>query len=149
MSIQDESLVGCCGMFCGDCIVRTGNIAEAANNLLQKVKSNEFRTLVKGLPKVLSAFSKLSLYDQFCDFLSVIPHLSCEKCCKEGGGIKNCAIRNCCQEKAIDGCWICGEFKDCEKIAWLCQIHPDAPMKNLTKIKDFGMEEYFKGEKYF
>lgn len=128
MSIQDESLVGCCGMFCGNCIVRTGNIAETANNLLQKVKRNEFGTLVMGLPKVLSNFSKLSLYDQFCDFLSVILHLSWEKCCKEGGGIRNCAIRNCCQEKGIDGCWMCGEFKDCDSSAWLSDSARNHPV---------------------
>ena len=86
MSIQDESLVGCCGMFCGNCIVQTGNIAKTADNLLQKVKRNGFRTLVMGFPKVLSNFSKLSLYDQFCGSLFVISHLSYEKCCQEGGG---------------------------------------------------------------
>jgi hypothetical protein len=149
MSIQNGSFVGCCGMFCGDCIVRTSNIAKTANILLQKVTTDEFKTLVRGLPKVIPAYNKLNLYDQFCDFLSLISHLSCGKCCKEGGGIPNCAIRSCCQGKAIEGCWICGDFKDCKKIAWLCKIHPDAPIKNLTKIKEFGMEAYLKGEKFF
>lgn len=149
MSIQNGYFIGCCGMFCGNCIVRTGNIAETANSLLQKVTSDEFKTLVKGLPKVIPAYDKLSLYDEFCDFLSVISTLSCGKYCIEGGGIPNCAIRNCCQEKAIEGCWICGDYKDCGKITWLCQIHPDAPVKNLTKIQESGMEAYLKGEKYF
>jgi len=53
MSIQNGSFVGCCGMFCGDCIVREGGIAEAANSLLQKVKREEFKTIVRGFPKVI------------------------------------------------------------------------------------------------
>lgn len=65
MSIQDESLVGCCGMFCGNCIVRKGNIAETENNLLQK---------------------------------------------------------------AIDGCWIGGEFKDCDSSAWLSDSTRNHPI---------------------
>jgi hypothetical protein len=149
MSIQNGSFVGCCGMFCGDCIVRTGNIAETANSLLQKVTSDEFKTLVRGLPKVIQGYDMFNHYDQFCDFLSLISLLSCGKCCKEGGGMPNCVIRNCCKEKAIEGCWICGDFEDCKKIAWLSQIHPDAPLKNLTKIKESGMEAYIEGEKYF
>jgi hypothetical protein len=65
MSIQDESLVGCCEMFCGNCIARAGNIAETTNNLLKK---------------------------------------------------------------GVDGCWICGEFKDCDSSAWLSDSGRNHPV---------------------
>ena len=65
MSIQDGSLVGYCRMFCGNCIVRTGNIAETTDNLLQKT---------------------------------------------------------------IDGCWICGEFKDRDSSAWLSDSPRNHPV---------------------
>jgi hypothetical protein len=124
-------------------------MADLAIQLLEKVKRDEFKKLVVGLPKISSEFGKLSLYHQFCDVLAVISVLRCEKCCREGGGLPNCVIRSCCKERSINGCWMCGNIKDCKKLSWLGQVHTDAPFKNLTKIKEQGIEEFLNGEKYW
>ena len=149
MPAYDESHTAYCGMFCGDCLVRTANISETANILLEKVTTEDFKTLVAGLPKVIPQYGTLAFYDQFLDVLTTISDLDCEHICREGEGIPHCPIRSCCNEKGVEGCWICGQYKNCEKIDFLCRIHAEAPIKNMDIIKESGMEAFLGGEKYF
>ncbi len=149
MSDSDASLVGYCGMYCGDCIPRIENPAELAQKMLKIVQSDQFKTIAKGLPKAMPIFEKLSLYDDFCEFLGTMGMLSCNAPCRENGGFPDCVIRTCCHKRNIEGCWRCDDFSECRHITWLCQIHPDAPIKNISKIKEHGMEAYLEGEKVF
>jgi len=146
---QDKNLVAYCGMYCGDCWLRKENISEPAAELLNKVKTREFRQLAKGLPEMIPMLNGLSHYNRFIEFLESACFVQCQGYCRSGGGIPNCEIRRCCKEKSKTGCWECDEYKVCSKLAWLEPAHPGASARNLDAIKTFGIENYLKGEKYW
>ena len=149
MIIQDESYVAFCGLYCEDCWVKKERVSDLAVEMLQKVKSDEFKQLANGLPKMTLIFRGLAQYDQFVGALEAACFLGCKKNCREGGGFPNCEIRKCCRQKAIKGCWECKECKDCAKLAWIEPAHPGAAMKNIEIVRRLGIEGYLKGEKYF
>ena len=149
MSNLDKNSVAYCGMYCEDCWLRKENLSEAAGELLNKVKTREFRQLAKGLPEMVPMLNGLSHYNQFIEFLESVCFVECREYCRSGGGIPNCEIRKCCMEKSKTGCWECGEYKVCAILSWLEPAHPGACARNLDAIKNFGIENYLKGEKYW
>ena len=52
-----------------------------------------------------------------------------------------------CTKKEIEGCWLCEEFEDCEKLDFLNPVHGDAHVKNLRKIKARGKQDFIKGKR--
>jgi hypothetical protein len=70
----------------------------------------------------------------------------CRKGCRAGGGSPFCKIRKCAQKKDIEGCWLCEEFKRCEKLDFLIPVHGNAHIKNLRAIKGRGKSKFVKGK---
>ena len=149
MTIHDESYVAFCGMYCEDCWIKKEGVSDLAVEMLQKIKSDEFKQLTNGLPKMMPILKGLAHYGQFVGALEAACFLACKKNCREGGGFPNCEIRKCCRQKAIKGCWECEEYKECAKLAWLEPAHPGAVMKNIENIRRSGIEAYLRGKKYF
>ena len=148
--MQDHSPVAYCGLFCGDCIIRERRIWSLSKDLLQRLRTPEFRKLAAGLPKLSPELKDLNYYDQCCSALAaIVDHIHCEEVCRDGGGSSDCRIRRCCREKGIQGCWTCGELEACETLAWLEPVHVDAHLRNLRKIRDFGMEAFLEGQKHW
>jgi hypothetical protein len=73
--------------------------------------------------------------------------LRCKKPCRERGRVTSCERRTCCLEKNFKGCWECEEFEVCEKSSWLKDIHEDAHLKNLRRLKKLGMDGFLKGRR--
>ena len=146
---HDENSVGYCGMYCRGCWLRKENVSELAGELLNKVKTREFRQLAKGLPEMIPALNGLSNYDRAIEFLESVCFVQCNGFCRSGSGIPDCEIRMCCQEKLKTGCWECDEYRSCAKLAWLEPAHPGASSRNLNSIKNFGIENYLNGQKYW
>lgn len=71
----------------------------------------------------------------------------CYKGCRNGGEPPFCKIRKCCLKNEYKGCWECEEFETCAKLDILKDVHGDAHIKNLRRIKRKGEKEFVKGKK--
>jgi len=138
---EDKSLIAYCGLYCGDCFNHKGEIAYLARDLRKRLKVERFDRVSQGLSKFFKEFRN---YEQWYEVLGVIVRLRCKKACRGGGGPPSCKIRNCCQKKNIQGCWMCRDFETCTKLDFLKTIHEDAHLKNLRKIQEQGIDIFLK-----
>jgi hypothetical protein len=146
--LTDASHIAYCGLYCGDCIIRTREIGKKAGELLQVVKTDEFQKLCAGLPIIFpDPFGALSKIDDCSTVLGAMSQLDCPRPCKDGGGSADCLMKKCCLEKKIDGCWMCDSFENCRTLAWLEPVHGDAHLKNLRILRDQGVEAFLAGDK--
>jgi hypothetical protein len=143
-----SSQVAYCGLFCGECIIRQGNIGKLCTDLLRIMKTPEFQKLAAGLPKIKpETYHSLERIDECYSVLEAMTNLDCEHICKEAGGTAGCKIRECCQKKGLDGCWECDLIETCETLAWLNTVNCDANILNLGIIKEKGLEVFLAGDK--
>ena len=148
--MNSDSQVAYCGLYCGDCIIRNGQLATLANKLLSQLRKPEFEKLAAGLPKIMpESFEGLTETKRCIHVLESMTHLDCIKICKEGGGGRSCSIRACCIEKHFEGCWVCDEFETCETLSWINPVHEDAHRQNIRIIRKMGIERFLKGSKHW
>ena len=146
MGKEDTSLIGYCSLYCGDCFNYKGEIADLARDLRKKLREAKFEVASRGLAKYFKDFTN---YEQCYQVLGAMVRLRCKRACRNGGGNPSCKVRNCCQKKAIDGCWECAESEICTKLDFLTPIHGDAIHKNMKVIEKQGVEAFLKGKRYF
>jgi len=142
---RKRDLVAYCGLYCDDCMAREGKIADLATDLKGELKSAGFERFVEAVSDV-PFFEALRKYPDFTAVLDVLVASRCEKPCKEGGANPKCEVRLCCKEKEIEGCWVCGEFVDCEKLKFLERVHGIAHIRNLRRLKRNGVDGFLKGK---
>lgn len=145
----DAALISYCGLYCGECIIRTGKIAELAEALAEQLQSCRFEKYANGLSQLEVSLKPLAHYAEFSAVLDSLSELRCPEICKNGGGSSACKIRKCCQEKEMESCWQCEEMEQCEKLAWLQPINGDANLKNLRILKNDGIQKFLEGPKYW
>ncbi|MEW6377699.1 MAG: DUF3795 domain-containing protein [Thermodesulfobacteriota bacterium] len=148
MNEEKKNLIAYCGLYCGDCSIYEGRIADLARDLRKELREARFDKTAKALSGV-SFFKIFNNYPQCYEVLGAMVKLRCGKICKDGGGPPFCKIRKCCQKKGFDGCWECEEFETCEKLDFLKPGHGGARIKNIRKISKQGTQEFLKGEKYW
>ncbi len=139
------SVVGYCGLCCEDCFAREGKVADLARDLKKELGSVGFDRFVDAVSDV-PMFKALKKYPDFNKVLDTLVNARCDKLCREGGGSPTCAVRICCNEKEIEGCWECNEFVDCEKLKFLERVHGIAHIRNLRKLKRDGVDGFLKGK---
>lgn len=141
---QDTKLIAACGLYCGDCIMRKGEIADLARDLRRKLREERFGTRTEGLSKFLKP---LAHYEQCYETLGAMVRLRCRRACTEGGGFPGCRPRICAAKKGLRGCWECDEFETCGKLDFLKAVHGDAHLKNLRRLKRRGPEAFVTGRR--
>jgi hypothetical protein len=146
LSEENMDLVAYCGLYCGDCLMHKGEVADLARDLRKKLRETKFERVAKGLSKI---FKDLENYEQCYQVLGTMVRLRCRRACRQGGGPPACKMRNCCQRKGIQGCWKCEEFETCQKLEFLRSVHGEAHLKNLRKIKKQGISGFVEGPRYW
>jgi hypothetical protein len=145
--MDHHAQVAYCGLFCGHCIIRQGMLHQSASDLLREIDRPEFQKLARGLPVILpEEFEPLAKLPDCRQVLVSLTNLDCTAICREDGGSKSCGIRQCCRRKGIEGCWLCGQFENCQTLAWLNPVNGDAHLQNLRTIRDRGMDNFLAGE---
>jgi hypothetical protein len=143
---QDNSLIGYCGLYCEDCHGFNGRIPDLARDLrkeLRNARYDKFAEFISGF-----GFGKdFKSYEECYKVLGAMVKFRCRKGCRNGGGSPFCKIRKCAQKKGIEGCWLCEEFENCEKLDFLKPVHGDAHKKNLQIIKRKGEDAFVKGKR--
>jgi hypothetical protein len=138
--------LGYCGLYCGDCLGRTGVIADAAREFFDVLDEYEFEKTATSVFPV-----KLSGYDDLIDMLMFMENLRCNRFCREfDGGESQCIVRECCVESGYFACNSCEGFEDCEKLqSVLGRLHLEACLKNLRAINEMGLEKWLaEGKKH-
>lgn len=98
-----KNQIGCCGIWCGSCIVGNGALRE----------------LTTRYEKILAAYGMKewapSDFDHagFSRSLDVIRRFGACPGCREGGGRDNCEIRGCASEKRLNDCTECVDRVSC------------------------------------
>jgi len=149
MTRQNSALVAYCGLYCGDCIIKKGEIADLSKALYGKLQKAHLDRIGPGLAKLLNEFKPLENMELSHSCLKSLSQLRCTRICRQGGGTAACKIRICCQAKHFVGCWECDEFEQCKILSWLEPVNGHAHLKNIRKIKTEGMARFLRGEKYW
>ncbi len=145
--MEERELIAYCGLYCGDCFSYQGKIADLARDLRKELRQAKFDKTAESMSEV-PFFAAFKNYPQCYEVLGAMVKFRCNKTCRGGGGPPFCKIRVCCQNKEIEGCWVCEEFENCQKLDFLKVNHADAHLKNLRILKKKGTEEFIKGKRY-
>ena len=145
---EEEDLVAYCGIYCGDCFVHKGKIADLARDLRKELRQAKFDRTAEVL-SANSFFAVFKDYRQCYEVLGALVKFRCKKACRGGGGPPFCKMRKCCQRKGIEGCWQCDDFETCEKLDFLKPSHEDAHLKNLRIIRKDGIDNFIRGNRHW
>ena len=100
MNKEDKNLIAYCGLYCGDCPIYKGKIADLARDLRKELREARFDKTAEALSKN-SFFKTFNNYPQCYEVLGAMVKLRCRKICKDGGGPPFCKIRKCCQKVTV------------------------------------------------
>jgi len=139
---KNTNLIGYCALYCGNCVLRIGKVADLCGALLEKFHEIKFEKWAKGLAALSEELKAFDKYESCYEVLETWEEMRCEKPCREGGGSASCKIRICCQKKNLEGCWECEKFEDCDTLARLKPINGEVNINNIRKIRTEGIDKF-------
>jgi len=142
---SDIYLIAYCGLYCQDCHGYNGKIPDLARDLRKELREKRYDKFAHFI-STYSFGKDYKNYDECYKVLGAMVKFRCKKGCRDGGGSPFCKIRKCAQKKELDGCWECSDFETCNKLDFLKNVHGDAHIKNLKKIKKKGEKEFVNGK---
>jgi hypothetical protein len=143
---ENRDLIAYCGLYCGDCYMYQGMIADLARDLRKELRQAKFDKRAETMSET-SFFATFKNYPQCYELLGEMVKFRCKRTCHGGGGLPICKIRDCCQKKGVDGCWQCDDFETCKKLDFLKTFHGDAHLKNLRTLKKAGVDSFLEGKR--
>jgi hypothetical protein len=140
-TMKAKELTAFCGLYCGDCIRYQSKASDLASQLLNEFDKRHFKKYAEVKKHHTPEFEN---YDAVVHLLKAISAFSCQIPCRMGGdGCGGaCKIIRCVKDKSYQGCWECGEFESCQNLNFLKPFHGDAPIQNLRKIREIGIENW-------
>ncbi len=141
--MTDKNFTAYCGLYCDDCVRYNSKASYLADELLKEIEKTHL-TEYANVKKLHT--KEFSYFDSMISLLKTLKNIKCETPCRLGGDGcgGNCEIIACIKNKAIEGCWECGNFKSCEKLDFLKPFHGDSIINNLEMIKTYGIEAWAK-----
>ena len=141
--MTDSDLTGYCGLYCGDCMRYLSRASELANDLLKEFTKTQFSEYARVKQSQIPDYEH---YEPMVGLLAHVAQLRCETPCSLGGDgcIGSCPIIACVKDKSFEGCWETSEYETCEKFDSLKPFCGDTPLRNLGKIKEFGITAWAK-----
>jgi len=113
-NVKDQ--IGCCGIWCGSCVVGNGALRE----------------LAKGFEKIVKGYGLEKWAPQDFDFKEFLKGLAsiqaiplCQGCLK-GGGRLNCEMRACASKMDINDCSECDQPGTCKNMEMLQKMRTGA-----------------------
>lgn len=98
--VRTVDLVAYCGLYCGDCFIHRGKIADLARDLRVELRRAKFERQAAELAKI-PFFKELSGYGDCYRVLGAMVRFRCRSACRKGGGPPFCKMRRCCQKKGL------------------------------------------------
>jgi hypothetical protein len=131
---EAPDLLAYCGLYCGDCAGHSGDISEAARSLLDVLERYRFERTAASLFK-----NEIPDYAGFREALEFVSGLTCPARCRQRED-PACCIAKCAIGKRLAGCYECDDFRRCEKLAGLEELHGDSCVRNIESIRKMGPE---------
>jgi len=136
MNENPKNLVGHCGLYCGACGIHQGRIKQAVENLRKIISAYGFDKSTSELAKWEPALQHYTEFENVMDGFAKL-FGACPGCIT-GGGDPNCAVRECCKQKAYTTCAECVEIETCEKL----QKYGPHALEGLQKIEAMGIDTW-------
>jgi hypothetical protein len=136
--MAEKKLTSYCGLYCADCIPSKQCLFESLQKFEQELGNLGFEKYAQLKAEKIPEFKK---YSDFLEVLSAIKNLECKAPCRENGGYADCKIRSCAIGKGYEGCWECADFKNCELLLPIKEIHSLLDC-NLALIKRKGVDNW-------
>jgi hypothetical protein len=135
---EKTDLLGCCGLYCGDCAGYSGEIAQRTRDLVEVMERYRFELTAKHLfPE------KLGEYDKLREMLGFMTELTCPAVCRQReDGSTSCEIRKCCRGRGFYACHECDDFETCGTLKSTEPLHGDSCVANLRAIKEMGPDAW-------
>ncbi len=136
MTGASPDLIAICGLYCGDCPRLRSRAADLAARLRAELEERRFAEYVRVKKEFATEFRD---YPAFLDVLQGVIDLNCPSGCRAGGcpGLE-CAIRACCLDRGLGGCWECDGLDECDQFDFLTPFHGDLVRRNLRPIRELG-----------
>jgi hypothetical protein len=139
---MNQNLTAYCGLCCADCIPSNEELFHLVDALDKKLAEIQFELYAEYKTERIPEFKE---YPVFLSVLRRIGQLRCSTC-RQGGGIPQCAIRPCVQERKLNGCWECDQRSDCGLLDRLRKVHKNLD-HHLDLIATMGPEQWFEKRK--
>jgi hypothetical protein len=133
--IKGIELATYCGLYCGACAIKNGQIRDTAKTLRDMLGAYGYP---EWAPMVADFVPATKHYPEFDGVLEWLTTQDCEGCLA-GGGNPQCAIRICAREKGFNGCWECSEAT-CEKLQEIDQ--GSGASESRQRIREIGLEAW-------
>ena len=140
---QDRKFTAFCGLYCLDCIPSKRRLFRLVGELRETLEELGFDRYAELKSRRIETFSD---YPRFLEVLKEIGRLECTVPCYEGpcsqtGCAPDCKVRACVLDREYEGCWECDDFRGCERLESLKDVHPGLE-HNLETIKKYGVENW-------
>lgn len=138
---QGAGLTCYCGLYCGACAIKNGQIRDTASSLQDMLNTYQYGEWV---PMVAEYFPVVKGWREFEGVMGWLMTQDCPACLG-GGGNPDCAIRICAKEKGLAGCWACDD-DPCDKVAAIDEGYTGAA-KNRQRIREVGLDAWLAEQK--
>ncbi len=151
-----------CGLICSDCLFYKKEFFEAANTMKRLINEYRFdffysilsRKEVNGpiaehLRLDKAEFQeKVSIFQEMPEFVKVLDGIiaiQCKNTCREmngcsiGGSTHACEVLECVNQKNIEGCWQCAEYRTCGKLSFQKASYGKTILENFEMLEKEGM----------
>jgi hypothetical protein len=127
-----------CGFYCGDCLGRTGVIADAAERFQEVLERYQFEKTAHAIfPE------EMPEYDKLTDMVRFMTGLRCPTVCRDREGDSSCGAKKCCMERGYFACYECDGFEECDVLKKAqVGVHEEACMLNLRSIREMGLDAW-------
>lgn len=141
--VEGAELTCYCGLYCGACAIKNGQIRDAARSLQDMLNAYQYS---EWAPMVAEYFPAVKGWNEFEGVMGWLMSQDCPTCLG-GGGNPDCAIRICAKEKGLAGCWECSE-DPCDKLAYreIDGTHSGSD-KNRQRIREVGLDAWLAEQK--
>jgi hypothetical protein len=109
--VKDQ--VGCCGIWCGSCVVGNGTLRELTARYQKVIQDYDFENWA---PQTFD-------FKEFLKGLETLKATPLCAGCRKGGGWDTCPMRGCVTKKKITDCAECGDQTACPHSASLEKMH--------------------------
>jgi hypothetical protein len=133
----DKKFTSYCGLYCLDCIPSNKELFSTVRELENQLSNLRFARYAELKSKGNDAWED---YPKLIEILKEIGKLESSAPCREGCQA-NCRIRECVLNKNYNGCWECDNYRNCELLQPLKEIHTNLEY-HLELIQKEGLENW-------
>ena len=136
------NMVAYCGVFCKECPANIKQIAFYAHELKGEIDNYESKRIIHQLKSLDEELNTIGNFKVFYEILKYLEKFKCNSPCRECGGNPRCEVGKCCKNKALNGCWECIEFDQCDKLIDLKESLGKSFLEDIRILREQGVDSF-------